>query len=54
MPGKGHRFTAKQDRQAAHIAASERARGKSAKEAKAIGYATIVSRGAGRKKRGKK
>lgn len=41
MPGKGRRFSEKQDRQAAHIAASERARGKSAKEAKSIGYATV-------------
>jgi hypothetical protein len=40
MPGKS-RFTPKQDRQAAHVAASERARGASAKEAKAIGYATV-------------
>lgn len=44
MPGKGHRFTEKQDRQAAHIAASERARGKSAKQAKSIGYATVNAR----------
>lgn len=41
MPGKGHRFTKKQDRQAAHVAASERARGMSAKEAKSVGYATV-------------
>lgn len=41
MPGKGSKFTAKQDRQAKHIAASEVKAGKSPREAKAIGYATI-------------
>lgn len=41
MAGRGNRFTAKQDRQAKHIAASERKRGVSAKRAKAIGYATV-------------
>jgi hypothetical protein len=41
MPGKGHRFSEKQDRQAQHVAASERKKGKSAKEAKRIGYATV-------------
>jgi hypothetical protein len=41
MPGKGRRFTEKEDRQAQHIAASERKKGKSAKEAKRIGYATV-------------
>ena len=41
MPGKGHRFTAKQDRQVKHVAASERAKGMSAKEAKSVGYATV-------------
>lgn len=41
MPGKGHRFTKKQDRQATHIAASERKQGLSPKKAKAIGYATV-------------
>jgi hypothetical protein len=50
MPGKGSRFSAKEDRQAQHVAASERARGKSAKEAKAIGFATVVSRGGGKRK----
>lgn len=39
MPGK--RFTAKQDRQAAHIAASEKKSGMSSKKAKAVGYATV-------------
>ena len=48
MPGPGSRFTAKQDRQAKHIAASERAKGVSAKKAKSIGYATV------NKQRGKK
>ena len=42
MPeGKRRRFTAKQDRQAKHIAASERKQGKPAKVAKRIGYATV-------------
>jgi hypothetical protein len=41
MPARVKRFSAKEDRQAAHIAASERARGKSAKEAKSIGYAVV-------------
>lgn len=54
MPGKGHRFSAKEDRQAQHVAASERARGMSAKEAKAVGYATVVSRGGGKGKKAKK
>lgn len=50
MPGKS-RFTPKQDRQAAHIAASERARGMSAKEAKSVGYATVNKQKGKRKKR---
>lgn len=54
MPGKRHRFSAKEDRQAAHIAASERARGKSAKSAKSIGYATVVARGGGKAKKRKR
>lgn len=49
MPGKS-RFTPKQDRQAAHIAASERARGVPAKEAKSIGYATENKRKGKRKR----
>jgi hypothetical protein len=48
MPGG--RFSAKEDRQASHVAASERARGMSSREAKRIGYATVVKRGGGRKK----
>ena len=52
MPGPGpHRFSAKQDRQASHIAASERARGMSAKEARSIGYATVNARKGRRSKR---
>jgi len=54
MPGKGHRFTEKEDRQAKHIAASERAAGKSSKLARNIGYATVVSRGGGKRKKAKK
>lgn len=53
MP-KGKRFSAKEDRQAAHIAASERARGKSAKEARSIGYATVVAGGGGKKAKRKR
>jgi hypothetical protein len=42
MPeGKNRRFIAKQDKQAKHIAASERKQGKSANVAKRIGYATV-------------
>lgn len=49
MPkGKGHRFTLKQDRQAGHIADSERKAGKSAREAKSIGYATVNKRKKGK------
>lgn len=40
MPGKS-RFTPKQDRQAKHIAASERKTGKSAAEARRIAFATV-------------
>ncbi|WP_337863816.1 hypothetical protein [Nitrososphaera sp.] len=51
----GSRFTAKEDRQAKHIADSERKRGKSAKTAKRIGYATVNKqkrkRGAGSRKK---
>jgi hypothetical protein len=49
MPKDGHRFSEKEDRQASHVAASMRARGKSAREAKRIGYATVVSRGGGKR-----
>jgi 4-hydroxy-3-methylbut-2-enyl diphosphate reductase IspH len=43
MPGKGHRFTTKQDREARHIAESmQKAHpGMSPEKAKSIGYATI-------------
>lgn len=42
MPrGRSNRFTEKEDRQAKHVAASERRRGKPAKVAKRIGYATV-------------
>lgn len=54
MPGAGHRFSAKEDRQAKHVAESERAKGKSAKEAKSIGYATVnKQKGKGRSKKGR-
>ena len=52
MPkGKGKRFSAKEDRQAKHVAASERKLGKSPAEAKSIGYATVVSQGGGKRRR---
>lgn len=44
MPGSGHRFTKKQDRQAKHIEESEEKRGVPAKKAKSIGYATVNKR----------
>jgi hypothetical protein len=39
--GKKRRFSAKQDRQAAHVADSMKKRGMSAKRAKSVGYATV-------------
>jgi hypothetical protein len=50
MPGKKSRFTTKEDRQAGHIAASERKRGVPAKRAKSIGYAVVVKQKSRRKK----
>ena len=50
MPGKGHRFTAKEDRMAKHVAASEEKRGMSAKEAESVGYATVNKRKSAKKK----
>jgi hypothetical protein len=45
MPkGKGHRFTSKQHREAMHVAASERRKGKSNKQALRIGWATVNKR----------
>ncbi len=41
MPGKGHRFTEKEERQAEHIKESEKKEGYSEKEAERIGYATV-------------
>ena len=54
MPGKARRFSEKDDRQAAHVAASERAMGKSAKEAKSIGYATVNAQKAKKGKSGRR
>ena len=55
MPeGKKRRFTAKEDRQAKHIADSERKRGVSAKRAKSIGYATVNKQKSRTKKAKKK
>jgi hypothetical protein len=54
MPGKGRRFTAKQDRMASHVAASYGG----GKRARSIGYATVNKRRAaarrGRKGTGRK
>lgn len=47
MPRKGHVFSAKEHRQAEHIAESEEQRGVAPAEAKAIGFATIVKHGGG-------
>jgi hypothetical protein len=41
MPGKGHRFTAKEHRQVEHIKDSEVERGMPADEAERVGYATV-------------
>lgn len=48
------RFTEKEDRQAEHVASSMKAKGKSPKAAKSIGYATVVARGGGKAAKGKK
>ncbi|MGA2404735.1 MAG: hypothetical protein ABSG91_24035 [Syntrophobacteraceae bacterium] len=53
MPGKS-RFTKKQDRMAAHIAASEKKKGMPAKKAKSVGYATVNKRKSMTRKTGKK
>ena len=41
MPGKGARFTAKEDRQAKHVAQSMMKQGYSKEKAMQIGYATV-------------
>jgi hypothetical protein len=41
MPGKDHRFTAKEHRQVEHIKEGEEQRGMSAEEAERVGYATV-------------
>jgi hypothetical protein len=41
MPGKGHRFSAKEHRQVEHIKESEVERGMSPDEAERVGYATV-------------
>jgi hypothetical protein len=48
MPGG--RYSEKEDRQAAHIAAGYRRKGRSAKAAKSIGYATVNARKSKRRK----
>jgi hypothetical protein len=47
MPRKGHVFSAKEHRQAEHIAESEEQRGMSPTEAKSVGFATVVKHGGG-------
>jgi len=42
--GSARRFTPKEDREAKHIAVSEEERGKPAREAERIGYATVNKR----------
>jgi hypothetical protein len=51
MPGG--RYSAKEDRQAEHVADSERRAGKSAKEARSIGYAVVNKRKGKRRSRRK-
>ena len=41
MPGRGGRFTEKEDRQAEHIKESEKKRGHSSEDAERIAYATV-------------
>jgi hypothetical protein len=42
MPGKSHRFTAKEHHQVEHIKESEIERGMSSEEAERVGYATVT------------
>lgn len=48
MPAGSHRFSSKEHRKAGHVAASMRARGMSARQARSVGFATVVSHGGGR------
>jgi hypothetical protein len=41
MPGRGGRFTEKEDRQAEHIKESEKKQGRSKEDAERIAYATV-------------
>ncbi len=41
MPGKGHRFTEKEHREAEHVKESEEARGVLPERAERIGWATV-------------
>ena len=50
MPGKGHRFSEKEDRQASHVAASMKKKGMSPKKAKSVGYATVQAHKKGGRK----
>jgi len=52
--GKKPRFTAKDDRQASHVAKAMKKRGLTAKEAKSVGYATVNKQKSARKKTSRK
>jgi hypothetical protein len=50
MPGRGGRFTEKEDRQAEHIKDSEKKEGRSEKDAERIAYATVNKQKSEKKK----
>jgi hypothetical protein len=54
MPGRGGRFTQKEDRQAEHIKESEMKRGHSEEDAERIGYATVNKEKSEHKREGNK
>ncbi len=54
MPGRGGRFTEKEERQAEHIKESEKEQGYSEERAERIGYATVNKQKQKKKKGGKK
>jgi hypothetical protein len=51
MPGRGGRFTEKEDRQAEHIKESEKQEGRSEKDAERIAYATVNKQKSEKKKK---
>jgi hypothetical protein len=51
MPGRGGRFTEKEDRQAEHIKESEKKEDRSEKDAERIAYATVNKQKGEKKKR---